>query len=372
MALQVPQQMIERLRESAARFDRITEELGQAQVISDRKKFSDLSKEHSALLPMVEAYRTFDRSYGHYKSALEMLQKEKDPELSDMAKTEIAELEPILVKQIDDLQVILLPKDPRDEKNAVLEVRAGVGGDEAGLFAADLYRAYVKFAESKGWKIELLSLADNPAGGFKEVVASIEGDRVFSRLKYESGVHRVQRVPKTEAQGRVHTSTVTVAVLPEAEEVEYVINPNDLRIDTFRAGGAGGQHVNKTESAVRITHLPTGEVVQCQDEKSQHKNKDKAMKVLRSRLLEKAREDVRSKEAADRKAQIGGGFRNERIRTYNFPQGRVSDHRIGMTTYNISAVMNGDFDAFVSALSDYYQTLALRGEAPGEVVATDD
>lgn len=362
MAIEAPSQMVERLRESEVRFDRITDELGQAQIISDRKKFSDLSKERSQLESQVEAFRSFWRNYESYKGAIELLNTEKDAEIVAMAKSEIADLEPLVQKQIDELQLMLLPKDPRDEKNAVLEVRAGVGGDEAGLFCAELYRAYVKFAESRGWKVEPLDIAENSAGGFKEVSASIIGDNVFSQLKYESGVHRVQRVPKTEAQGRVHTSTVTVAILPEIEDIEFEIRAEDLKIDTYRAGGAGGQHVNKTDSAVRITHLPTGEIVACQAERSQHKNKDKAMKQLRSRLYEKMREDQMSKSAADRKAQVGGGFRNERIRTYNFPQGRVSDHRITMTTYNISDVMNGHFDDFISALNHHYQTLLMKGE----------
>ncbi len=362
MAIEAPPQMIERLRESEARFDRITDELGQPQIISDRKKFSELSKEHSQLQTQVEAYRSFCRNYEAYKGSIELLNTEKDAEIVAMAKSEISELEPIVEKQIDELQLMLLPKDPRDEKNAVLEVRAGVGGDEAGLFCAELYRAYLKFAESKGWKVEPLDIAENSAGGFKEVSASIIGDGVFSQLKHESGVHRVQRVPKTETQGRVHTSTVTVAILPEVEDIEFEIRSEDLKIDTYRAGGAGGQHVNKTDSAVRITHLPTGEVVACQAERSQHKNKDKAMKLLRTRLYEKMREDQMSKAAADRKAQVGGGFRNERIRTYNFPQGRVSDHRITMTTYNITEVMNGYFDDFISALNHHYQTLLMKGE----------
>ena len=372
MAIDVPPQMIERLRESASRFARITDELGQPMVINDRKKFSDLSKERSSLEPLVDFYLNFQKNYDAYKGSLDLLRSEKDPEMLSMAKAEISELEPILSKQIDDLQIMLLPKDPRDEKNAVLEVRAGVGGDEAGLFVADLYRAYVRYAESQGWKVEPLDLAENSAGGFKEISASIIGDNVFSKLKYESGAHRVQRVPKTEAQGRVHTSTVTVAILPEVEEIEFEIRTEDLKIDTYRAGGAGGQHVNKTDSAVRITHLPTGEIVACQAERSQHKNKDKAMKLLRSRLYEKMVEDQAKKNAADRRSQVGGGFRNERIRTYNFPQGRVSDHRINMTTYNIAEVMNGKLDDFISALTNHYQTLMMKGEDPGTISVSDD
>ncbi|MEZ4814869.1 MAG: peptide chain release factor 1 [Bdellovibrionota bacterium] len=364
--------MVERLRESEARFERVTMELGQPEIISDRKKFSELSKEHAQLQPLVDAYREFSKNYESYKGSLELLDTEKDAEILSMAKSEVSELEPIVEKQIDELQLMLLPKDSRDEKNAVLEVRAGVGGDEAGLFCAELYRAYVRYAETQGWKVEPLEIAENSAGGFKEVSASIIGDGVFAKLKHESGVHRVQRVPKTEAQGRVHTSTVTVAILPEVEDIEFEINPNDLKIDTYRAGGAGGQHVNKTDSAVRITHLPTGEIVACQAERSQHKNKDKAMKLLRSRIYEKMREDQMSKAASDRRAQVGGGFRNERIRTYNFPQGRVSDHRITMTTYNINEVMAGHFDEFISALNHHYQTLLLKGEDLSTVKVNDE
>jgi peptide chain release factor 1 len=372
MAIHVPPQMLERLKENESRYERLNDELGQPHIISDRKKFSDLSKEHSTLQVIVAAFREFKKDYQDYLGALELLNKEKDPDIVEMAKADLAELEPKVTQQIDALQLHLLPKDPRDEKNAVLEIRAGVGGDEAGLFVWDLYKAYARFAEGKGWKVEPLSMTENSAGGFKEIIASIEGQGVFSQFKHESGAHRVQRVPKTEAQGRVHTSTVTVAILPEVEEIEYHVNPADLRIDTYRASGAGGQHVNKTDSAIRITHIPTGEVVACQEERSQHKNRDKAMKVLRSRLLEKAKEEQRSKEAADRRSQVGGGFRNERIRTYNFPQGRVSDHRIGMTAYNISEVMNGHFDDFITALNHHYQTLLLKGEDPTQVKVSEE
>ncbi len=372
MAIEVPSQMIDRLRESQARFERITEELGQPTIISDRKKFSELSREHSSSMPIIEAFKNFEKNYESYKGSLDLLLNEKDPEIHAMAKVEVSELEPLLTKQIDELQLMLLPKDPRDEKNAVLEVRAGVGGDEAGLFCGDLYYAYVKFAEGRGWRVEPLEMVENSSGGYKEISASIEGTGVFSQMKYEAGVHRVQRVPKTEAKGRVHTSTATVAILPEVEDIEFEIRSEDLQIDTYRASGAGGQHVNKTNSAIRITHIPTGEIVTCQAERSQHKNKDKALKLLRSRLYEKMLEDQTSKAATDRKAQVGGGFRNERIRTYNYPQGRVSDHRITKTTYNLTEVMNGYFDEFISALNHHYQTLALKGELPGDVVISDD
>jgi peptide chain release factor 1 len=373
MAHQASKEMIDRLEESARRFDLLTEQLTLPEIIGNREQFQKLSKERSSLEKLATEYAEYRRDFDAYQGARQMLENEKDSELREMASAEITELEPKLNEALDRLQIELLPKDPNDEKNTVVEIRAGVGGDEAGIFAGDLFRMYSRYAERQGWKVELLSLAEATAGGYKEVIALIEGDRVFSQLKYESGVHRVQRVPKTEAQGRIHTSTVTVAVLPEAEEVDVIISPNDLRIDVFRAGGHGGQSVNTTDSAVRITHLPSGEVVICQDEKSQLKNKNKAMKVLRSRLLERAREEQSSAIAAARRSQVGGGFRNERIRTYNFPQGRVTDHRIGMTTYNVDEVMDGKLGPFIDALNHYYQLVALKGEsAVASAVGADE
>lgn len=371
MAHQAPKEMIDHLEESRKRFEMLTNQLSQAQVIAQRDQFQKLSKERSSLESIVNAYDLYRKNLDDYQGARSMLE-ESDAELRSMAAREMGELEPVLDKQAEDLQIMLLPKDPNDEKNAVLEIRAGVGGDEAGLFAGELFRAYQKFAEGRRWKVEILSLAENSAGGYKEIIAGIEGDRVYSSFKYESGVHRVQRVPKTETQGRVHTSTVMVAILPEAEEVDVVIRDQDLRVDVFRAGGHGGQSVNTTNSAVRITYLPTNEVVICQDEKSQLKNKNKAMKVLRSRLFEKAQAAQHAEQSAARKAQVGTGFRNERIRTYNFPQGRVTDHRIGFTSYNITDVMTGEFDPFMQALSNYYQTLALKGEGAVKIMATSD
>jgi peptide chain release factor 1 len=311
---------------------------------------------------MVTDYIEYKRMLDSYTGARSMLETESDAEMRSMAQDEISELEPALDKAAEALQLELLPKDPNDEKNTIIEVRAGVGGDEAGIFAGDLFRMYVRYAEAQKWKVEVLSLSEASAGGYKEAIALIEGERVYSQLKYESGVHRVQRVPKTETQGRIHTSTASVIVLPEAEEVEIDINPNELRIDVFRSGGSGGQSVNTTDSAVRITHIPTNEVVICQDEKSQLKNKNKAMKVLRSRLLEKAQAEQNKTISDARKSQVGGGFRNERIRTYNFPQGRVTDHRIGLTSHNIDEVMNGKITPFIAALNNHAQLVALKGE----------
>jgi peptide chain release factor 1 len=372
MAHQIPKELQARLEESIRHFNYLTEQVSQPETISKQPLFQSLSRERSSLEPLVEAYTEYARIYKNYKEAREVLESENNSELRAMAQEEIASLEPELESRLQALQILLLPKDPNDEKNTVVEIRAGVGGDEAGIFAGDLYDMYRRYAESKGWRTELLSVSENSSGGFKEVIFSVEGDSVYSHLKYETGVHRVQRVPKTEANGRIHTSTATVAVLPEAEELDIDISPNDLRIDVFRSGGSGGQSVNRTESAVRITHLPTNTVVICQDEKSQLKNKNKAMKVLRSRLLEKAQSEQHAQEASTRKSQIGTGMRNERIRTYNFPQGRVTDHRIGMTTYNIDQVMAGDIAPFIRALADYYQTLALRGEAPAPAATSDD
>lgn len=365
-------EMLGHLKESTRRFDLLTEQLSQPEVISSREKFAKLSKERSSLEEVVSGYLAYQKMLDDYNGARAMMETESDAEMRSMAARELSDLEPQLESESQRLQLLLLPKDPNDEKNVILEIRAGVGGDEAGLFAMDLFRAYQRYADGHRWRVELMSVAENSSGGYKEIIALIEGDRVYSHLKYESGVHRVQRVPKTETQGRVHTSTVTVAVLPEAEEVDINIEAKDLRIDVFRAGGHGGQSVNTTDSAVRITYLPTNEVVICQDEKSQLKNKNKAMKVLRSRLLEKAQAAQHAQISEQRRSQVGAGFRNERIRTYNFSQGRVTDHRIGLTQYNLDEVMNGDFEGFTRALTSYYQTVALKGEAAVKVVAADD
>jgi peptide chain release factor 1 len=366
----VPQkEMLERLDESLKHFNYLTEQVMQPETLARTDIYQKISKERAKLEPMVMAYESYGRKLRNYIDAREILSNTKDAEMRGMAQEEIAQLEPELDEELKKLQLLLLPKDPNDEKNTVVEIRAGVGGDEAGIFAGDLYRMYTRFAESKRWKTELLSLSEATSGGFREIIFLIEGDAVYSRMKYETGVHRVQRVPKTEASGRIHTSTATVAVLPEAEEVDIQIHPNDLRTDVFRAGGNGGQSVNTTDSAVRLTHLPTNTVVICQDEKSQIKNKAKAMKVLLTRLYDKAAAEQNAAISSARKAQVGTGMRNERIRTYNFPQGRVTDHRIGMTIQNVDAVMGGGVEPFIQALADHYQTLALRGESPDSMSA---
>ena len=285
-----------------------------------------------------------------------------DKDFKELVEEEFLAAKAKIEETAEELKILLLPKDPNDDKNVIIEIRGGAGGDEAALFAGSLMRMYSMYAESKRWKTEILNANETELGGFKEVSFMIEGEGAYSKLKYESGVHRVQRVPETETQGRIHTSTVTVAVLPEAEEVEVEINPADLQIDTYRAGGAGGQHVNKTESAIRITHLPTGLVVECQDERSQHKNKDKAMKVLRSRLYEAIQREQNDAIASDRKAQVGTGDRSERIRTYNYPQGRVTDHRIGLTLYKIEQILNGDIDEIVEALNTFYRAEMLKAD----------
>lgn len=353
--------MFEKLEDVEDRFQEVEGLLAQPDILADQARYRDLSREHAELSEVVTLFRAY-RDLKEEIEGLHELAQDKDPEMREMANQELPALEQRQEKMQEELTQLMLPRDPNDGKNAILEIRAGTGGDEAALFAGDLFRAYLRFADRHGWKVEILSSSESAAGGFKEVIAMVSGKDVFSHLKYESGTHRVQRVPDTETQGRVHTSACTVAVLPEAEEVDLEIDPSDLRIDLYRASGSGGQHVNKTESAVRITHIPTGVVVACQDEKSQHKNKAKAMKVLRSRILDSMQEEHDAQMAAERKSQVGSGDRSERIRTYNFPQGRCTDHRIGLTLYKLDSIMQGDFDEIVESLRTHYQSEQLANQ----------
>ncbi len=352
--------MLDKLAHIDARYKDIEQKLSSPEIYGDPAAMARLLKEQKELSPVVEAYRAYAGCLRQLEEAREILDGRADSELKELAQEEFDSAK----SQLDDLEqalrLLLLPRDPNDDKNVIVEIRGGAGGEEAALFAASLTRMYQMYAEKKRWKSEILNLNETGLGGVKEVSFLLEGAGAYSRLKFESGVHRVQRVPDTEASGRIHTSTVTVAVLPEAEDVEIDINPNDLQIDTFRSGGAGGQHVNKTESAIRITHLPSGVVVECQDERSQFKNRDRAMKILRSKLLEAKRAEQDALVAADRKSQVGTGDRSERIRTYNFPQGRVTDHRIGLTLYKIDAVMDGELDELLDALITAHQAEKLR------------
>ncbi len=341
--------MFANLEDVVDRFREVEGLLSDPAVISDQKRYRELTKEHADLTGLVAVYGRYKQVSADIDGNRELLQ-DSDPDMKELAKAELPELEALQEKLQEELKVLLLPKDPNDEKNIILEIRAGTGGDEAALFSADLFRMYSRYADRNRWKVELMSASETDGGGFKEVIALVSGERVYSRLKFESGTHRVQRVPETETQGRIHTSACTVAVLPEAEDVDIEISPADLRIDLYRASGAGGQHVNKTESAVRLTHIPTGVVVACQDEKSQHKNKAKALKVLKSRIFDQMQAEQNAAMAADRKNQVGSGDRSERIRTYNFPQGRCTDHRIGLTLYKLDAIMQGDMDEVIEAL----------------------
>ncbi len=355
--------MTDKLKKVEERFEVINEKLCQSDVVSDMEQYKKLMQELKTLTPVVEKYREYKSAEETVSEARELLEAgglEKD--FREMVQEEFEESRAKLEILREELKVLLLPRDPNDDKNVIVEIRGGAGGEEASLFAGVLYRMYSMYAETKGWKTEVLSSSPTELGGFKEVSFMIEGEGAYSRFKFESGVHRVQRVPETESQGRIQTSTATVAVLPEAEEVDIEINPADLQIDTYRSGGAGGQHVNKTESAIRITHLPTGTVVECQDERSQHKNKDRAMKILRSKILEAEREKQHDAIAGERKAQVGTGDRSERIRTYNYPQGRVSDHRINLTLYKIDAILNGDLDEIIDALVTADTAEKLRSE----------
>ncbi|MFQ9872012.1 MAG: peptide chain release factor 1 [Oscillospiraceae bacterium] len=353
--------MFEKLKEVEQRYESINEKLMDPQVISDNEQYKNLMKEYKYLTPIVEKFREYSAAKADMEEAREMLDAGGlEHDFREMVEEQLTQSRQAMETFAGELKILLLPKDPNDEKNVIVEIRGGAGGDEAALFANSLYRMYSMYAERQGWKTELLNGNQTELGGFKEVSFSLEGEGAYSKLKFESGVHRVQRVPETEAAGRIHTSTVTVAVLPEVEDVDVQIDPGDLQIDTYRSGGAGGQHVNKTESAIRITHLPTGIVVECQDERSQYKNKDKAMKILRSRIYEAKLAEQNEKIASERKLQVGTGNRSERIRTYNFPQGRVTDHRIGLTLYRIEAIMDGDLDELIDALITFDQAEKLN------------
>ena len=353
--------MFENLDAVINRYEQIGVELTRPEVVTDNELFRKLMKEHSEMTPLVEKYKEYKAAKEAESEALEILSDPSfDKDFRELAEEELREAKASLITLAEQLKILLLPKDPNDDKNVIIEIRGGAGGEEAALFAASLFRMYSMYAESRRWNIEVTNINETELGGIKEISFMIEGSGAYSRLKYESGVHRVQRVPDTETQGRIHTSTATVAVMPEADEVEIDINPADLKIDTFRSSGAGGQHINKTSSAIRVTHIPTGTVVECQDERSQFKNKDKALRVLRARLFDVAQREHDEQIASDRKSQVGTGDRSERIRTYNFPQGRLTDHRIGLTIYKLDSVMNGDIDEVIDQLITYYRTEALK------------
>lgn len=355
--------MFEKLAQIEKSYEELTEQISSPEFMNDMSAYAKLMKQHRSLGEIVEKYREVRKLREDLDGAKELFDAADDADMKSMAQAEMSEIEEKLPDAEEALKVLLLPKDPNDEKNVILEIRAGTGGDEATLFAAEILRMYARYAERQGWKMEMMDVADTGVGGIKEAFAMIEGDNVYSKMRYESGVHRVQRVPQTETQGRIHTSAITVAVLPEAEEVDIQINQNDLRIDTFCSSGPGGQSVNTTYSAVRITHLPTGVVVSMQDEKSQIKNREKAMRVLRARLQEIEEQKQHDALSAERKSMVGSGDRSEKIRTYNFKENRVTDHRIGMTVHQLDLVMEGAIDDFIEALRTHYQTEKLKAEA---------
>ena len=354
--------MLEKLAQIEQNYEELNDQLSSPDVMSDISAYTKMMKQHRSLGEVVAKYREVKKMNEELEGAREILAASDDAEMREMAQMEITEIEENLAKADEQLKFLLIPKDPNDEKNVILEIRAGTGGDEATLFAAEILRMYARYAERQGWKMEVLEMSDTGVGGIKDAYAMIEGDKVYSKLRYESGVHRVQRVPQTETSGRIHTSAITVAVLPEAEEVDVQINQNDLRIDTFCSSGPGGQSVNTTYSAVRLTHLPTGVVVSMQDEKSQIKNREKAMRVLRARLQEIEEQKVHDAQSAERKSMVGSGDRSEKIRTYNFKENRVSDHRIGLTVHQLDLVMDGALDEFIEALTTHYQTEKLKAD----------
>jgi len=358
--------MFDKLENVVKRFQILESDLSNPELIARQKEYLPLAKEHAEIAPIVEAYQRYKRLHQDVDDNVALLEAEQDSDMRDLIRDEIVQLRDQLERCELELKLMLVPKDPNDDKNVILEIRAGTGGEEAALFAAELFRMYVRYAEQRHWKVELLDSHPTDIGGFKEITAAINGKGAYSRLKFERGTHRVQRIPTTESQGRVHTSAVTVAVLPEAEEVDVFIDANDLRIDVFRSSGPGGQSVNTTDSAVRITHIPSGLVVICQDEKSQHKNKAKAMKVLRARLLDQTRSEQEARIAQERKSQVGSGDRSERIRTYNYPQNRVSDHRINLTLYRLEEFLSGDLDGIIDPLITHFQAEALRAASGPE------